>query len=44
MLVEPLKVTKEIYIDSYGDKEEVEVAVLNASSATKLKKAYEMLI
>lgn len=41
MLVEPLKVIKETYIDNYGDKEEVEVAVLNASSAAKLKKAYE---
>ena len=41
MLVKPLRITKETYIDRWGDKEEVRVAVFDSATVGKIQRAYE---
>ena len=41
MLVKPLRVINETYIDEWGDKDDVEVAVLDSAAVTKIQRAYE---
>lgn len=41
MLVKPLRVIRETYIDCCGDKEEGNIAVFDSASVNKIKSAYE---